>query len=545
MRAAFLVVSLLMLALPLAEASPEPPDYATAGHWLSMGEGGGPAVFYLHPTTFSGEPWNAALHEPAAEPGLQDVMATHLGVFAGCCARWAPRYRQAGIRAVADQTGRGQAAYALAYADVLAAFEVFLSRIGPAPFVLAGHSQGSFHLLRLLQEEIAPVAELRDRLIAAYVIGIGVPFASFAPGEALYPLVPCRDRHDTGCVVSWSLFTDDVGARDFARVQAARHRELVARTGEDGFLCVNPISGRADGVPLSAASHPGAWMPGAAGPEAGTTGLVCRDGALVATDALDAPWLETVFAGGNLHLMDYRLTFTAMQRDVEARTSAHPRTHGQAGQSGYLLVTGWYRDAGIQREYTRAVAPVLAAHGYTGAVVGSHGVNMRVLEGDWRPGLSLLLIRFPSEAAAKAFWWSDEYRVLRNFRLEASSLDVLQIDGLPDVVPTMGADSAYLFFLAEVRDRERFVRDYAAQAPAVLHAHGGQFIVRQTREDSELLEGAHLPGSLIVVEFPDTDALRAFWDSEEYRRLSEVRMATGKWSVVEVLPLARRTSAER
>lgn len=305
-----------------ARSELSPTDYTSPEAWLVQGQGPGVAVFYLHPTTYAGESWNAAANEASAQTGLVDILDTHVAVFQDCCAVWAPRYRQAAMKAVFDRSGQGEAAYALAYEDVRAAFDRFLGQVGEAPLVLAGHSQGSFHLRRLLEQVVVPDTDLRDRLIAAYIVGVGVPLALFSQGESLYPLTPCTEPTDIQCVASWSLFTDDVGATQFAQAQAERYPDVIARTGEAGFLCVNPLSGRADEVAIPARAHPGAWMPGTAAPVPGVTGLRCRSGALVATDRLEQPWLASAFAGGNLHMLDYRLTFTAMQRDVAARAAA-------------------------------------------------------------------------------------------------------------------------------------------------------------------------------------------------------------------------------
>jgi uncharacterized protein (DUF1330 family) len=204
--------------------------------------------------------------------------------------------------------------------------------------------------------------------------------------------------------------------------------------------------------------------------------------------------------------------------------------------TGYLLVSGWYKDRGVQREYMRAVTPILKAHGYEKAVIVGTGYAMKVIEGDWIPGEVLILLKFPTEKDVKGFWWSPEYQQLKKIRADASALDVLQVDGVPGVQPRMDGQSAYLVFLADIKDRKRFVEAYAPYAPDVVRAHGGEFIVRASQADTELLEGAHLPGSLIIVEFPGAEALRRFWNSEDYRRLSQIRQATGKWSVVELLP---------
>lgn len=210
---------------------------------------------------------------------------------------------------------------------------------------------------------------------------------------------------------------------------------------------------------------------------------------------------------------------------------------------GYLLVSGWYKDRGVQREYTRAVTPVLKANGYETAVVAGLGYAAQVIEGDWVPGETLILLKFPSEKQAKGFWWSREYQDVRRIRAGTSLLDVLQLDGVPGVRPRMDGRSAYLMFVADITDRKRFVEQYAPYAPDVVRAHGGEFLIRASQAEAELLEGVHLPGSVIVVEFPDAAALQRFWDSDAYRRLSEVRRSTGKWSVLRLLPAARAGDA--
>ncbi len=202
---------------------------------------------------------------------------------------------------------------------------------------------------------------------------------------------------------------------------------------------------------------------------------------------------------------------------------------------GYIFVTGWYKDAGLQRDYGRAVGPILREHGFETAVLGLTGVNLRILEGDWIPG-RIMLIKFPSEGHAERFWWSDAYQEAKKIRAPASALDIAQVDGEPGVKPLMNDTSAYLVFYAEITDFKTFIEQYAPIAPGVLKKYGGQFLVRASRADTELLEGTVPNASLVVVEFPNTKAMTDFWTSEEYQRLSEIRKASGKWSVAEIVP---------
>ncbi len=209
-----------------------------------------------------------------------------------------------------------------------------------------------------------------------------------------------------------------------------------------------------------------------------------------------------------------------------------------ASPPGYLMVTGWYKDLGVQRAYTGALTDVIRQYGYQGAVIGMPGTNLRLLEGDWAPRF-MILARFPSDAQVKQFWWSEAYQEVKKIRAGQAYLDVVEVDGIEGSEPRMHADAAYLVFFAALEDRETFIRDYAPHAPAVVAEYGGHFLVRAGRGDIELLEGDWLNASLVVVEFPSQQALRAFWSSERYQALSGVRRATGKWSVIEIVPQQR------
>jgi uncharacterized protein (DUF1330 family) len=183
--------------------------------------------------------------------------------------------------------------------------------------------------------------------------------------------------------------------------------------------------------------------------------------------------------------------------------------------------------------------PVLREFGYERSVMGTPGINLRVLEGDWTPRMTLL-IKFPSEERAKAFWWSDAYQEVKQIRMPVSAVDIVQVEGIDGVEPLLNAESAYLVFLAEIRDVPAFEADYLRSAPAVVDRYGGRFLVSAPRAELELLEGEFGNMRLAVVEFPSTAALHAFWDSAEYQRLSAIRRATGKWSVVEIMPRPAR-----
>ena len=62
--------------------------------------------------------------------------------------------------------------------------------------------------------------------------------------------------------------------------------------------------------------------------------------------------------------------------------------------------------------------------------------------------------------------------------------------------------------------------EYLERIDATLAPFGGQFIVHGG--DFELLEGSW-PGNLIVIEFPDREQARAWYDSDAYQAIVALR----------------------
>ena len=88
---------------------------------------------------------------------------------------------------------------------MLAAYEEFL-REAPAdrPIILAAHSQGSLHLMRLLQERIrgAPEAE---RIVAVYLVGWPVSVTADLPA---LPFPACAAPDQARCILSWQSYAE-------------------------------------------------------------------------------------------------------------------------------------------------------------------------------------------------------------------------------------------------------------------------------------------------------------------------------------------------
>lgn len=160
-------------------------------------------VFFVHPTTYLGRAgWNADIADPKVNHFTDAMtMRKQASVFNNAGRIYAPRYRQATLFSFFDEQNspNGKGALDLAYGDVKAAFQYYLTHYNQGrPFIVAGHSQGTFHATRLLRELVDPDPKLRRQLVAAYLIGFNVQPTQYQE------LKPCEDSTQTGCYVAWN-----------------------------------------------------------------------------------------------------------------------------------------------------------------------------------------------------------------------------------------------------------------------------------------------------------------------------------------------------
>ena len=85
--------------------------------------------------------------------------------------------------------------------------------------------------------------------------------------------------------------------------------------------------------------------------------------------------------------------------------------------------------------------------------------------------------------------------------------------------------SAFLVCMVRVDDPERY-KKYTAETPAIIHKHGGRFVVRGGTV--EAIEGAEFGDRLVVVEFPSKEAAKTFYNSPEYQEIIGHRHASSE-----------------
>ena len=83
--------------------------------------------------------------------------------------------------------------------------------------------------------------------------------------------------------------------------------------------------------------------------------------------------------------------------------------------------------------------------------------------------------------------------------------------------------AAYVLVNVEITDSAGFA-EYRKLVPATIAAFGGRFLTRGGA--TEVLEGEWIPNRLVILEFPDVAAIKAWYHSTEYQHLLELRKRT-------------------
>ena len=325
---------------------PPAPDYSQPSAWLAfpgrdgperstppgvkpIDEASAPAdVFFVHPTTYlKSDVWNAPYDASnKAAPYNGPVLLNQVSAFNGCCRLYAPQYRQASLKGLS----KSPAAVDLAYGNVAAAFRWYIAHENNGrPFILASHSQGTGHMIRLLQQEVLGTP-LQSRLVAVYAIGAYIP-SNF--GELGLPT--CESARQTGCIISWNTAQQGrKGARMIIDKKTYWWRGAIKTRAPAPALCVNPLTWSSTGA-APASANPGSLpFPAAPYPDKATalpaptphlTGAECRDGLLRVDIPGDAPkgFHDTIsLLTGSYHLTDYGVFYDAIRANAVERVAA-------------------------------------------------------------------------------------------------------------------------------------------------------------------------------------------------------------------------------
>lgn len=299
---------------------------AMRGEGRQLPEGDQPkqdfAVFFVHPTSYlDSANWNAPLDDEQSQRIARIYVRGMASPFNQASEIWAPRYRQATFGAFLTDSPEAQQAIDAAYDDVKQAFDFFVASVDEdVPIVIAGHSQGTLHLLRLLREELAN-SPLAGRVAAIYAVGWPVSVEHDLPALG-FPA--CATPSQAGCIMSWSTFAEPADpARVIEAYSGSRGFDGTMR-GESPILCTNPLTGGIGGeapaeanlgtlIP-SADYSTGELVPGAVPARCSERGLLLIG---------DPPEVgSAVLPGNNYHVYDIPLFWENVKQDVAKRVEA-------------------------------------------------------------------------------------------------------------------------------------------------------------------------------------------------------------------------------
>lgn len=197
--------------------------------------------FYVYPTV-SDQKTTIANFD--VDPVLRSIALYQAARYSQHCRIFAPVYRQVTLTTLNSTGTETGEQLATGLSDVRKAFADYLAHDNHGrPFVLIGHSQGSFLLRSLIATDIDSTPALRRRMLSAILLGgdVLVKRGSDVGGDFQH-VRACRSTTQLGCVVAFSTFDQPVPADAlFGRAPAGQE-----------VLCTNPAALRGGSAPLDA-----------------------------------------------------------------------------------------------------------------------------------------------------------------------------------------------------------------------------------------------------------------------------------------------------
>ncbi len=259
-------------------------------------------VFYIYPTMFfSRNEWNADVQDVELNAIIDGrAVKNQASVFNGSCRVYVPRYRQATYNAYFSLTNPdAMKAFQLAYDDVKTAFQYYLDHYNNGrPIIIAGHSQGTTHAKKLLQD-FFDGKPLQSQLVCAYLIGMPVYNNEFSH------IQPCDSAGETGCFVTWRSY-----------LEGEEPKAKFASDNKENIVVNNPLTYTRDaGLAASTCNLGGLGRDSETIYEHVCSAQVHGD--IVWVSRPDVP--GKYFIPKNLHVADYNLYWLTMRENVKLR----------------------------------------------------------------------------------------------------------------------------------------------------------------------------------------------------------------------------------
>lgn len=274
-------------------------------------------VFFVAPTVFGGDSThlNMSLIDEEAKANFIGTINMEKSIYDSDITNfYAPYYEQVGLVCyqmsypnTTSIPSEVEKAFQTAYIDVESAFDFYLSQSN-RPFVLAGFSQGSQILIKLIKNKIT-TAELQNRHIATYAIGWSLLSSDV---ETYHQLKNAQTEDDLGVVITYS--------------SEAEFIETSLMVPEK-TLSINPLNWSTDTTYVSAEYNKGACFTDYSGNITNeiphfTGAYICsKRGTLKVPEVNpdEFPPGIPIFQKGEYHIYDYMFFYRNLQENVQLR----------------------------------------------------------------------------------------------------------------------------------------------------------------------------------------------------------------------------------
>lgn len=288
-------------------------DYSNPDNWVYTGDAKDkPAdIFFIAPTVFLGgeKIFNMNVQEEIMRKKFRGAVNMEKNIYADSGNFYAPYYQQIPLTAYILPEDESQKYLDIAYQDVRAAFEYYIEHENKGrPIILAGFSQGSQHLLRLM-EDYFQQDKHQNLLVSAYLIGWRIEPIILEK----YPhLKMAQSAGDTGVIVS---FNSEAKFIDTSIIVPEK------------TIGINPLNWRTDSTPADKSLNKGTVFTNYEGniisERAALTGcyLDNKRGTLKVTDISPDDYLPglAMFERGIYHVYDYQFFYRNLQENVGLR----------------------------------------------------------------------------------------------------------------------------------------------------------------------------------------------------------------------------------
>lgn len=291
-------------------------DYSKRTNWLSLPESDRDVdTFYLYPSSYVSPKGENKPFADIRDENMVRIAGTCLDIqgsaFSGRTNVYAPLYRQVdpfmGFRFIEEN--KQDLVDEVILTDAIDSFDFYIKNFNKGkPFILAGHSQGTTLLMKVLATYLKDKKELLNKMVAAYMIGYGVTeeymkenkHLRFAKGET-----------DTGVLISWNTEKPEL--------------EESTPIVKEKSLCINPLNWRRDATYAPVNMNLGSLIKGKiVRPGIADAKINVKKGTLECSTVKPEDYRQVfdIFPVGCYHSMDYGFYYENIRVNAAKRIEA-------------------------------------------------------------------------------------------------------------------------------------------------------------------------------------------------------------------------------